>query len=44
MLKWIVTDTYQYLEPLNFIDLCWIELLEIKLFHNLTVCEQMTGV
>ena len=38
MFNWIVCDTLQYLEPFNFVDLCWIELLEIELFDHLTVC------
>ena len=38
MFNWIVSDTQQYLEPFNFIDLCLIELLEIELFDPLTVC------
>ena len=31
-------DIYQYLEHFNFIDLCPIELLEIKFFDGVTVC------
>ena len=44
MFIWIVYDTKQYLEPFNFVDLCWIELLKIELFDHLTVCKQMTVV
>ena len=42
--NWYVHDTYQYLEPSNFVDLCKIELLEIELFDHLTVCKQMPDV
>ena len=38
MFNWIVSDTYKYLKPFNFVDLCKIELLEIELFDYLTVC------
>ena len=44
MCNWIVRDSEQYLEPVNFIDLCSIELLKIELFDHLTVCKQMTEV
>ena len=44
MLNLIITDTYQYLEPSNFGDLCKIELLEIELFNHLTVYKQMSDV
>ena len=37
MFNWIVSDTLQYLQPFNFVDLCEIELLEIELFNHLTV-------
>ena len=37
MFNWIVSDTWQYLEPFNFIDLSWIELLDMELFDSLTV-------
>ena len=33
----IVSDTWQYLELFNFVDLCEIELLEIELFDHLCV-------
>ena len=32
MLNWIVSDTQQYLEPFNIVDVCLIEL-----FDHLTV-------
>ena len=35
--NWIVTDSLQYLEPLSFVDLRKIELLEIEFFDHLTV-------
>ena len=38
MFNWIVSDTLQYLEPFNFVDLCKTELFEIELFDHLTVC------
>ena len=41
MFNWIVSDTGQYLEPFNFVDLCWIELFEIELFDHLTVCNHI---
>ena len=44
MSDWILSDTYDYLKTFNFVGLCWIELLEIELFDNLTVCKQMTDV
>ena len=37
MFYWIVSDIYQFLEPFNFVDLCWIELFEIELFDIQTV-------
>ena len=37
MFNWTASDTYQYLEPFNFVDLSWIELLEIVLFDSLNV-------
>ena len=40
MLNWIVSDTLQYLEQSNFVDLCQTELLEIELFDHLTVCKK----
>ena len=36
MFNWIAGDTYQCLEPFNFVDLCYIELFEIELFDNLS--------
>ena len=39
---WIFSDRKQYLEPFNFIDLCKIEYLEIKLFDHSNLCKQMT--
>ena len=36
MFNWIVSYTKQYLEPLKFVYLCWIELFEIELFDYLT--------
>ena len=44
MFNWIVSDTQQYLELFNLVDLCRMELLEIELFDHLTVCKQMTDV
>ena len=41
MFNWIVSDTWQYSEPFNFVDLCNIELLETEPFDHLTVCKQM---
>ena len=38
MFDGIVGDIEQCLEPFNFVDSCWIELLEIELFDPLTVC------
>ena len=38
MFKWIVSDTVQYLEPFNFVDLCSILFFVIELFDHLTVC------
>ena len=39
MLNWNVNDRYQYLEPLNFVDMLnWIS--EIELFDHWTVCLQ----
>ena len=38
MLNWIASDTQQYLEPFNFVELCLIELLEIELFDLFIVC------
>ena len=37
MLKWNFSDTYQYLEPFQLIDLCWIELFGIELFDHLNL-------
>ena len=42
MFNQIISDTYQYLEPLNFVDLCQTELIEIELFDHLTVCNKKT--
>ena len=36
MFNWIISDTLQYLELSNFVDLCSIELFEIELFDHLT--------
>ena len=44
MFNWIVSDTQQYLELFNLVDLCQMELLEIELFDHLTACKQMTDV
>ena len=44
MFNWIASDTDQYLEPDNLIDLCKIELFEIELFDPLTVYKQMTYI
>ena len=44
MFNWIVSDTYQYLEAFNFVDLRWTESLEIELFDHLTMYKQMTDV
>ena len=44
MFDCIVSDTEQYLEPFNFVDLYRIELLEIELFDHLTLCKQITDV
>ena len=44
MFNWIVSDTQQYLELFNLVDLCQMELLEIELFDHLTVYKQMTDV
>ena len=38
MFNWTISDSQQYLELFNFVDLHLIELLEIGLFENLTVC------
>ena len=38
MFNWIVSETSQYLEPSNFVDLYKIELLEKELFDHLSVC------
>ena len=38
MFNWFFSDTYQYLEPFNFIDVCQIELFGIELFDYLSVC------
>ena len=38
-----VCDTYQYLETFNF-DLGQIELFEIELFDNSTVCKERFDV
>ena len=43
MFYWIVSDTYQYLEPFNF-DLSKTVLLEIEVFDHLTVGKQMIDV
>ena len=38
-----MSDTKQYLEPFNFVDLLnWI--LQIELFNHVTVCKQLTDV
>ena len=38
-----VSDTQQYLEAFNFVDMLnWI--VDIKLFDHLIVCKQMTDV
>ena len=42
--NWINSDTQQYLEPFNFVDLCLTELFEIELFDHLTVCKEMIDV
>ena len=34
----------QYLEPFNFVDLGYTELLEIEQFDHSTVCKQMIDV
>ena len=39
MFNWIASDTDQYLEPDNLIDLYLIESLVIELFDCLTVCK-----
>ena len=44
MFNWITGDTYQYLEPFNLVELCLIELLEIKLFDHLTMSKVRTDV
>ena len=44
MFNWVVNNTEQYLEPFNFVDSCYIELLEIELFDHLTVCKQINDV
>ena len=44
MFNWIDSDRNEYLEPLNFVDLCSIELLEIERFDHLTACKLITGV
>ena len=41
MFNWIVSDMWQYLEPINFVNFCKTELLEIELFDHLTLCKQM---
>ena len=38
MFNWIVSDTKQYLESFNFVELCQTELFERELFDYLTVC------
>ena len=38
MFNWIVSYAKQYLEPFNFVDTCLIELFEIELLDQLTVC------
>ena len=38
MFNWIVSDTQQFLEPFNFVDLWSIEVLEIDMFDHLTMC------
>ena len=40
----IFSDMWQYLEPFNFVTLCWIELFETERFVHLTVCKQITDV
>ena len=37
MFKWVDSDTLQYMQPFNFVDLGKIELLEKELFDLLTV-------
>ena len=34
MFNWIVWDIQQYLGPFNFIDSCYIELLEKEMFDH----------
>ena len=38
MFNWILSNTLQYLESFNFVDLSYIEFLEKELFDHLTVC------
>ena len=44
MFNWSVSDTQQYLEPFNFVDLCESEFFERELFDHFTVCKQITDI